>query len=71
MPATSKGYSPNVKYSVKSTHLILDYATIYMKYMVRIHGVTVLIVSDKGTQFWKSFQKGLDSTVNLRTTLHP
>ncbi|WMV46552.1 hypothetical protein MTR67_039937, partial [Solanum verrucosum] len=38
-------------------------------------GVSVSIISDRGaqftTQFWKSFQKGLGSKVNLSTDFHP
>ncbi|WMV33417.1 hypothetical protein MTR67_026802, partial [Solanum verrucosum] len=28
-------------------------------------------ILDRGAQFWKSFQKGLGSKVNLSTTFHP
>ncbi|WMV29857.1 hypothetical protein MTR67_023242, partial [Solanum verrucosum] len=43
--------------------------------VVRLHGVPVYIISDKGAQFttqlWKSFQRGLSSKVNLSTTFYP
>ena len=43
--------------------------------MVIIHVVAVSIISNKGArftaQFWKSFQKGLGSKVNLSTGFHP
>ena len=43
--------------------------------MVRIHGVPVFIISNRGAQFTakflKSFQKGLGSKVNLSIAFHP
>ena len=60
---------------VKTTHSAEDYANLYILEVVRVHGVIVLIISDRGAQFtaqfWKSFQKGLGSKVNLSTTFHP
>ena len=42
---------------------------------MRLHGVPLSIISDRGPQFtshfWKSFQKGLGTQVNLRTIFHP
>ena len=42
---------------------------------MRLHGVILSIISDRGPQFtshfWKSFQKGLGTQVNLSTTIHP
>ncbi|WMV23522.1 hypothetical protein MTR67_016913, partial [Solanum verrucosum] len=34
-------------------------------------GVPVSIISNRGAQFWKSFQNGLGSKVNLSTAFHP
>ncbi|KAF3648996.1 hypothetical protein FXO37_19182 [Capsicum annuum] len=52
-----------------------DYAKIYIKELVRLHVVTLSIISDRGTQFtsyfWKAFQKGLGTQVHLSTTFHP
>ena len=43
--------------------------------IVRLHGVPLSIISDRGPQFtshfWKSFQKVLGTQVNLSTTFHP
>ena len=51
------------------------YAKLYINEIVRFHGVPLSIISDKGPQFtshfWKSFQKGLDTQVNLSTIFHP
>ena len=42
---------------------------------MRLHGVPLSIISDRGPQFtshfWKSFQKGLGTQVNLSTIFHP
>ncbi|WMV09884.1 hypothetical protein MTR67_003269 [Solanum verrucosum] len=60
---------------VKTTHTIEDYAKMYLQEVVTLHGVSVSIISDRGVQFtaqfWKSFQKGLGSKVNLSTAFHP
>ena len=60
---------------VKTTYLAEDYATLYVQEVVRLHGVQVSIISDRGAeltaQFWKSYQKGLGSKVNLRIAFHP
>ncbi|WMV18772.1 hypothetical protein MTR67_012157 [Solanum verrucosum] len=60
---------------VKTTHTAEDYAKLYLQEVVRLHGVLVSIISDRGaqftTQFWKSFQKSRGSKVNLSTTFQP
>ncbi|KAH0637697.1 hypothetical protein KY289_037612 [Solanum tuberosum] len=60
---------------VKTTHSAEDYARLYIQEVVRLHGVPISIISDRGAQFtaqfWKSFQKGLGSKVNLSTAFHP
>lgn len=52
-----------------------DYARLYIQEVVRLHGAPVSIISDRGTQFtsqfWRSFQKGLGTQVNLSTAFHP
>ncbi|KAH0781055.1 hypothetical protein KY290_000653 [Solanum tuberosum] len=60
--------------SVKTTHSAEDYAKLYLQEVVRLHGVPVSIIYDRGAQFtaqfWKSFQNGLGSKVNLSTAFH-
>ncbi|WMV24600.1 hypothetical protein MTR67_017985 [Solanum verrucosum] len=60
---------------IKVSHSADDYAKLYLTEMVRLHGEPFSIISDRGTQFtsqfWKSFQKGLGTKVNLSTTFHP
>ena len=61
--------------AVKTTDSAEDYAKLYINEIVRLHGVPLSIISDRGPQFtshfWKSFQKGLGTQVNLSTTFHP
>ena len=61
--------------AVKTTYSTEDYAKIYLTEIVRLHGVPLSIISDRGPQFtshlWKSFQKGLGTQVNLSTAFHP
>ena len=61
--------------AVKTTYSAEDYATLYINEILRLHGVPLSIISDRGPQFtshfWKSFQKGLGTQVNLSTTFHP
>ncbi|KAH0773846.1 hypothetical protein KY290_010983 [Solanum tuberosum] len=60
---------------VRATFTAKDYAGLYIREIVRLHGVPVSIISDRGAQFtanfWKSFQKGLGTQVNLSTAFHP
>jgi len=48
---------------VKTTYTVEEYSKLYVKEIVRLHGVPTSIISDRGTQFtanfWKSFQRSL------------
>ena len=59
----------------KTTYSAKDYAKIYLTKIVRLQGVPLSIISDRGPQFtshfWKSFQKGLGTQVNLSITFYP
>ncbi|XP_019261472.1 PREDICTED: uncharacterized protein LOC109239372 [Nicotiana attenuata] len=48
---------------VRSSYTSEDYARLYIKEIVRLHGVPISIISDREAQFttyfWRSFQKGL------------
>ena len=61
--------------AVKTTYSAEDYAKLYLTEIVRLHRVPLSIISDRGPQFtshfWKSFQKGLGTQVNLSTIFHP
>ncbi|XP_070004787.1 uncharacterized protein [Nicotiana sylvestris] len=60
---------------VKSIDTAEQYAQLYIKEIVRLRGTLVLIISYRGTQstanFWKKFQQGLGTQVNLSTAFHP
>ena len=49
--------------AVKTTYSAEDYAKLYLTEIVRLNGVPLSIMSDRGPQFtshfWKSFKKGL------------
>ena len=60
---------------VKTSYRVDQYASLYIKELVRLHGVPLSIISDRGPQFtshfWKSFQKGLGTSIKLSTSFHP
>ena len=60
---------------VKTTYTTEEYARLYVKEIVWLHGIPISIISDKGAQFtvhcWRSFQQILGTRVNLSTTFHP
>ncbi|WMV29788.1 hypothetical protein MTR67_023173 [Solanum verrucosum] len=61
--------------SVKTTYSMEDYAKLYINEIVKLHGFPLSIISYRGPQltsyFFKSFQKGVGTKVNLSTTFHP
>ena len=61
--------------SIRTSFSAKDYAKLYIRKLVRLHGVPLSIISDRGTQltshFWKAFQKGLDTQVHLSAAFHP
>ena len=54
---------------VHTSYTAEDYARLYIRELVRLHGVPLSIISDRGTQFtsqfWKAFQKRLGTQVLL------
>lgn len=60
---------------VKTTFSGVRYAQIFMNEIVRLHGVPISIISDRGSQFtsrfWRSFQEALGTRVDLSTAFHP
>ena len=60
---------------VRTTYTVEEYAKLYIKEIVRLHGVPISIISDRGTQFtanfWKSFQRYLGTQMKLSTAFHP
>ena len=55
--------------AVKTTYSAEDYAKLYLTGIVRLHGVPLSFMSDRGPQFtsyfWKSFQQGLGIKLTL------
>ncbi|WMV09144.1 hypothetical protein MTR67_002529 [Solanum verrucosum] len=61
--------------AVKTIDLMEDYARLYIDKIFGLHGIPLSIISDGGPQFtshfWKSFQRGIATQVNLSKTFHP
>ena len=60
---------------VKTTDLVRKLAKLYLKEIVRLHGVPVSIVSDRDPRFTSMFQKelqvGFGTRLKFSTALHP
>ncbi|WMV45520.1 hypothetical protein MTR67_038905, partial [Solanum verrucosum] len=60
---------------VRASYSAEDYAKLYIKEIVKLHGAPLSIISDRGAQFtshfWRSFQSGLGTQVKLSTAFHP
>jgi hypothetical protein len=60
---------------VSMTYSVDTLCKIYVKEIVRLHGVPVSIVSDRDTRFtsnfWSGFQKAMGTTLDLSTAFHP
>ena len=67
----------------KSTHFLAmritftleEFCRLYIREIVRLHGVPVSIVSDRDPRFtdqlWKSFQKAMGTQLSMSTAFHP
>ena len=60
---------------VRSTYNVADLSQLFLKEIVRLHGVPVTIVSDRGTQFtshfWKGLQNAFRTSLTYSTAFHP
>ena len=60
---------------VRTTYTMDKYAEIYVKEVVRLHGVPLSIVSDRDSRFtssfWKSLHKALGTRLAFSTAFHP
>ncbi|CAM8901825.1 unnamed protein product [Rhodiola kirilowii] len=60
---------------IKVTDLIDTLSRLYVKEIVRLHGVPRSIVSDRDprftSHFWKAFQRALGTNLNFSTAFHP
>ncbi|XP_070002165.1 uncharacterized protein [Nicotiana sylvestris] len=60
---------------VVTTYSSEQLARVYIREIVRLHGVPISIISDRGTQFtlrfWRAVQYDLGTRVELSTSFHP
>lgn len=60
---------------VRSYYSSREYEILYLEKIVSFHGIPLSIIFYRRAQFtfcfWRSFQKGLDTSVKLITTFHP
>ena len=60
---------------VRMTFTLERLCRLYIREIVRIHGVPVSIVSDRDPRFtahfWKSFQKAMGTRLTMSTSFHP
>ena len=61
--------------AMRMTFSLERFYRLYIREIVRLHGVPVSIVSDRDprftVQFWKSFQKAMGTRLTMSTTFHP
>ena len=61
--------------AVRMTFTLEEFCRLYIWEIVRLHGIPVSIVSDRGprftVQFWKSFQKAMGTQLSMSTAFHP
>ena len=61
--------------AVRMTFTLEEFYRLYIRELVRLHGVLVSIVSDRDqrltTHFWKSFQKAMGTQLTMITIFHP
>ena len=61
--------------AVRMTFTLKEFYKLYMRDIVRLHGVPVSIVSDRDLRFtahfWKSFQKAMGTQLTMSTAFHP
>ena len=61
--------------AVRMTFTLEEFYQLYIREIVRLHGVSVSIISDRDprftTHFWKSFQKVMGTQLTMSTTFHP
>ena len=61
--------------TVRMTFTLERFCRLYIREIVRLHGVPVSIVSDRDPRstahFWKSFQKAMGTRLTMSTAFHP
>ena len=60
---------------VRTTYTVDQYADLYVREIVRLHGAPRSIVSDRDppftSKFWGSLQKAMGTQLEFSTTYHP
>ena len=60
---------------MRMTFTLERFCRLYIREIVRLHGVPISIVSDRDprftTHFWKSFQKAMGTRLTMSTAFHP
>ena len=60
---------------VRMTFALEIFYRLYIREIVRLHGILVSIVSDRDPRFtahfWKSFQKAMGTRLTMSTAFHP
>ena len=61
--------------AVRMTFTLERFCQLYIREIVRLHGVPVSIVSDRDPRFtahfWNSFQKAMGTRLTISTAFHP
>ena len=61
--------------AVRMTFTLEEFCRLYIREIVRLHGVPMSIMSYRDprftTQFWKSFQKAMWTHLTMRTAFYP
>ena len=61
--------------AVRMTFTLERFCRLYIREIVRLHGVSVSIVSDRDPRFtahfWKCYQKAMGTWLTMSTTFHP
>ena len=61
--------------ALRMTFTLEEFCRLYIRKIVRLHGVPVSIISDQDpqfmTHFWKSFQKAVGTQLSISSSFHP
>ena len=55
---------------IRTTYTMDKYAEIYVREILKIHGILVSIISDRDSSFWKSLHKALGTRLAFSTAFH-
>ena len=61
--------------AMRMTPTLKEFCKLYIREIVRLHGVPVFIISNRDPRFmahfWKSFQKSMGTQLMMSTAFHP